>query len=135
MGHFKIVEFDCNCKNEKCPAKSANGELHIAVSLICALERVRVKLGKPITIRSGMRCKPYNKLVGGVVASQHMLGTAADITCAKTDLTALYMLCLAEPALTAIGDGRISGGFIHVDVRPNAGAEHGGGKRKEWTYN
>ena len=44
------------------------------------LDPLREAWGKPIKVNSGYRCRALNKAVGGVPASQHMLGQAADIT-------------------------------------------------------
>lgn len=43
------------------------------------LQPLRDKVGKPITISSGYRCKKLNELVGGSPTSQHVTGEAADI--------------------------------------------------------
>jgi zinc D-Ala-D-Ala carboxypeptidase len=45
------------------------------------MERVRVLLGKPITITSGYRGPALNKAIGGAVNSAHMEGLAADFIC------------------------------------------------------
>ncbi len=42
------------------------------------LEPVRAMFGKPVIITSGYRCGTVNRLIGGSVRSQHMLGEAAD---------------------------------------------------------
>ena len=39
---------------------------------------LRDRLGEPIAITSGYRCPEVNRLVGGVVNSQHTRGEAAD---------------------------------------------------------
>ena len=44
------------------------------------LDPLRQAWGKPIKVNSGYRCRALNKAVGGVPASQHLLGQAADIT-------------------------------------------------------
>lgn len=43
------------------------------------LQPLREKLGKPIIVTSGFRCKELNEKVGGVANSQHTTGEAADI--------------------------------------------------------
>lgn len=43
------------------------------------LQPLRDKVGKPITVSSGYRCKKLNELVGGSATSQHVTGEAADI--------------------------------------------------------
>lgn len=42
------------------------------------LQPLRDALGEPIAITSGYRCPEVNRLVGGVVNSQHTRGEAAD---------------------------------------------------------
>jgi zinc D-Ala-D-Ala carboxypeptidase len=44
------------------------------------LEPLRFRLGKPIHILSGYRCRELNETVGGVGNSKHLYGQAADIT-------------------------------------------------------
>lgn len=43
------------------------------------LQPVRDKIGKPILISSGYRCKRTNRAVGGKATSHHIKGMAADI--------------------------------------------------------
>ena len=45
------------------------------------LQPLRDKLGKPIHVTSGYRCKELNRIVGGVPTSQHVKGEAADCYC------------------------------------------------------
>ena len=42
------------------------------------LNPLRERIGKPIIITSGYRCKKLNEIVGGVPNSQHTTGEAAD---------------------------------------------------------
>ena len=51
------------------------------------LEPLRTFAGVPIVISSGYRCGALNIKVGGVYASQHTLGEAADISLPKTEYT------------------------------------------------
>ena len=44
------------------------------------LDPVRESWGRPIVVNSGYRCPVLNRAVGGVPASQHVKGEAADIT-------------------------------------------------------
>ena len=50
------------------------------VSLCGVLQKIRDKYGKPIHINSGYRCPKLNSKVGGSKTSQHMNGSAADIS-------------------------------------------------------
>ena len=51
------------------------------------LEPLRAFAGRPIIISSGYRCLQLNVRVGGVYASQHTLGEAADIRLPQTPYT------------------------------------------------
>ena len=50
------------------------------VSLCGLLQKIRDKYGKPMHINSGYRCPKLNSKVGGSKTSQHMNGSAADIS-------------------------------------------------------
>lgn len=45
------------------------------------LQKIRDKLGEPIHISSGYRCKELNDMVGGSTNSDHLFGCACDIRC------------------------------------------------------
>lgn len=47
------------------------------------LQPLRDAWGKPLHINSGYRCPELNAAVGGVPASQHIKGEAADIACSE----------------------------------------------------
>lgn len=52
------------------------------------LDPARERLGEPIKVNSGYRCKELNDAVGGASTSQHITGCAADLRC--SDLNRLY---------------------------------------------
>lgn len=52
---------------------------NINALVLNVLDPLRAKIGRPIIITSGYRCKRVNELVGGSKTSQHMTGKAADI--------------------------------------------------------
>jgi len=103
--NFNEIEFACKC----C------GQVIISNELVIKLQKLRDLIGKPIHINSGYRCPKNNKEVGGVTNSQHVLGTATDITI--SGLTSKQIAKYAEQ----IGFGGIGiyQDFIHVDVRSN----------------
>lgn len=73
--YFKRDEFRCKCGGKYCngfPAEPKEQLVRIA-------DQLRKNLGVPITIVSGLRCKTWNAIQGGVSNSQHMYGEAADI--------------------------------------------------------
>lgn len=72
---FDREEFRCKCGGKYCngfPAEPKEKLVRIA-------DQLRKNLGVPITIISGLRCKTWNAIQGGVSDSQHMYGEAADI--------------------------------------------------------
>lgn len=73
--YFTRDEFKCKCGGKYCngyPAEPDERMVRIA-------DQLRKNLGVPITIVSGLRCKTWNAIQGGVSNSQHMYGEAADI--------------------------------------------------------
>jgi zinc D-Ala-D-Ala carboxypeptidase len=72
--NFNSDEFDCACSNLACK------NTLIDEGLIKLLEKFRTSVGTRININSGYRCEAHNAAVGGEEHSQHILGTAADIS-------------------------------------------------------
>ena len=73
--YFDRSEFKCKCGGKYCngyPAEPDERMVRIA-------DQLRKNLGVPITVVSGLRCKTWNAIQGGVSNSQHMHGEAADI--------------------------------------------------------
>lgn len=79
--NFKISEFRCGCKGKYHTRYAARAHR----DLVRALEQARTKLyrgGLPIV--SGWRCPKFNAQVGGIKASAHLYGRAADIPAKAT---------------------------------------------------
>lgn len=72
--HFLINEFACK-DGTAVPVHLLSNVRALAVNL----EIIRAFFGVPIIINSGYRTPAYNKFVGGVPASQHLLANAVDI--------------------------------------------------------
>jgi len=112
--NFKYKEMECPC----C------GKIHpIDPHLSFLLQSLREKINRPIYISrgGGIRCKKYNRKIGGYRYSPHLEGRAVDIHAKNMDIVSL-----AKQAKD-IGFTRIglypSNNFIHVDVlqpRPSA---------------
>lgn len=89
--HFQLAEFERSAIAQRhgirntCPS-----EFIPALEQLCrcVLEPLREYAGQPIIIGSGYRCNELNIRAGGVYASQHTLGEAADIQVPKTPYTA-----------------------------------------------
>ena len=79
------------------------------------MDKIRERVGRPVYIESGYRCEDHNREVGGVPNSQHVLGTAADIT---VDDISIDELADIAKECGADGVGRYYGlQFVHIDVR------------------
>lgn len=100
---------------------SQTGELGASVLHLCEhLENLRsVCNDRPLRIVSGWRSVLTNALVGGVTASQHLYGRAADIPAGYATVDQAL-----EAGFTGVGD--LDGWAIHVDVRPGIPAR--------WSY-
>ena len=76
MKWFKEGEFRCRC----CGGLPPDARENIRALVEEVLDPAREILGGPVTVNSGYRCAKHNREVGGVSASQHLRGEAADIT-------------------------------------------------------
>lgn len=73
--HFRKSEMKCKCGGKYCDGYPAG----IDAKLMGILEGLRSHYGKPVTIRSGLRCGRHNAAAGGAKNSKHKTGKAADI--------------------------------------------------------
>lgn len=109
--YFKKSEFACKC-GKYCDGYPAE----IDMDMVKVADQIRDKIGKPITINSGLRCKTHNANVGGVSNSQHLLGKAADLGC-PSGCTPAQMASIADEIMGDTGGiGTYSWG-IHIDTR------------------
>lgn len=111
--NFKVKEFACS---------DGSDPVFISPDLVEVLQKIRDHFKKAVTINSAYRTPGKNKAVGGATYSQHLYGTAADITVKGIDpkTVAAY----AETLMPDTGGIGIYKTFTHVDVRE---------KRSRWT--
>lgn len=109
---FTREEFRCKCDGKYC-----NGyPVDIDMNMVKIADQIRSRIGKPITVNSGLRCKTHNANVGGVSNSQHLFGNAADLGC-PSGFTPTQMASIAEEIMGDTGGiGTYSWG-IHIDTR------------------
>lgn len=79
-------------------------------ALVQALERLRAAVGRPLVVVSGHRCARWNRKVGGIKTSQHLIGRAADI---PGDYATAAQVRNAGFAGCGMRGGRV----VHVDVQ------------------
>lgn len=111
--HFKLKEFRCN-----------NGARNIKLDpqLVELCQKIRDELGKPLHVNSGFRTEGYNREIGGAQKSQHVRGTAADLT-PRGGVTVRQLYLVAKK----FNPGGLGGydNFVHVDVRKDGPARWG----------
>ena len=127
--NFKYSEIMCPCGCEKTSPIDAH--------LIYLLQSLREKLGEPIYISKGggIRCKKYNKWIGGYIDSPHLHGKAVDISVVGMDIIDLAKKA-KDVGFTRIGLYPFDN-FIHVDTvgpYPSASWVRTGGKPKDYKY-
>lgn len=103
--NFKLEEFICRC---------GCGGVVVDARLILALEEIRSRVGGPVYISSGFRCRRHNQIIGGVPDSFHTQGLAADITCPQ--MSVLEQAARLSTWVKGMGVNRAKN-FVHIDVR------------------
>ena len=103
---FQIREFAC---------RDGSDSVLIDLRLVHILQRIRDHFGRPVTLNSAYRTKEYNTRIGGAKASQHILGTAADIT--VKGVSPSTVAAYAETLLPDTGGIGRYATFTHIDVR------------------
>jgi len=113
--NFRVREF---------ASRDGSDKILICDNLVRMLQTIRDHFGVPVSITSGYRSPRHNAAVGGASNSQHVLGTAADIT-----VRGITPRAIAQYAewLGAGGIGLyLRSNFTHVDTRR---------VRSRWTQN
>ncbi len=107
--NFRLSEFR--------PGRHSYDYIRVSPALVRALEDIRARTGRPITVTSGYRPPDYNREIGGASNSCHIDGLAADIYCDGLTTDQLYDIC--EQVIGKRGGIGYypKSGFIHVDVR------------------
>ena len=115
--NFSLREFRCK------DGTDVPEELLDNVQLLAEnLQKLRDRLGAPITVISGYRSPAYNRRVGGVKRSQHLLATAADIKVrnhSPADVQGIVISMIKSGELHQGGVG-VYPSFLHYDVRGRA---------------
>lgn len=110
--YFTKAEFKCECGGKYCNGYPTD----IDMNMVKFADAIRQRIGKPIPVNSGLRCKTHNANVGGVSNSQHLYGTAADLGC-PSGVTPAKMAAIAEEVMGNTGGIGIYSWGIHIDSR------------------
>ena len=109
--YFRPEEFKCKC-GKHCDGYPAK----IDMTMVRYADAIRKRLGVPLIVNSGLRCKQHNANVGGVKNSQHVLGAACDLG-APAGVSPEKMAQVAEEVIGNTGGIGIYGWGIHIDSR------------------
>lgn len=109
---FDREEFRCKCGGLYCHGFPAEPD----EQMVRYADEIRRRLGVPLHVNSGLRCKVWNQKNGGANQSQHMAGFACDL--GKPDgITADQMYRVAEEVIGDTGGIGIYDWGIHIDRR------------------
>ncbi|MDO5606105.1 MAG: D-Ala-D-Ala carboxypeptidase family metallohydrolase [Paracoccus sp. (in: a-proteobacteria)] len=92
------------------------GKLLVNADALDRLQALRNALGKPLIVTSAYRSPEHNRAVKGAVRSQHLTGTAFDISMANHDPTA-FIAAARKVGFGGIGTYPRSN-FVHIDTGP-----------------
>ena len=104
--NFTVIEFAC---------KDGSDKILIDTKLIDVLQDIRNHFKKPVCITSAYRNESYNRLIGGVSNSQHILGTASDIIVEGIEPKKVAQY--TETLLQGTGGIGLYENFVHIDTR------------------
>lgn len=103
-------EFRCQCGGKYC-----NGfPVEPSQTLVELLDDVREHFGRPGHRSSGLRCKTWNAIQGGVDTSRHMSGKAMDFRIEGHTAAQVLAYLQQHPSSRYAYD--IDGTYVHVDV-------------------
>ena len=110
--NFTLAEFRCRCG---CGGESKPEILDNLKKTAAMLERVRAACGgRGLVVTSGYRCAKHNAAVNGAKGSLHLIGKAADVTCATLSPAEVQRIARGVSEVHGLGLGKT---FTHLDVR------------------
>lgn len=117
-GYFSAREFYCQCG-------CGLGVEAMQPAFLHRLIAARSLSAAPFVINSSIRCRKHNATVGGVDASAHVGGWAADIAAVSSPRRYQILIAAQTAGFNRIG---IGSKFVHLDCDP------GKPGHVVWTY-
>jgi len=122
--NFSPEEIACN----------GDGKVMLNFRALDMLQKLRIKIGRPLILNSAYRSPAYNKKIGGAKASKHMEGIAFDV---RMDNHNPEQFERAAVELGFRGIGHYPGSnFMHVDARKSDSVVRwvGTGANAKWFF-
>jgi hypothetical protein len=104
------------CRRRNSPGEE--GWTRVVPEVRIRIMRVQSRFGRRLIINSGYRPPAYNACVGGATNSQHMQGTALDVTWAGINIENRNEFIRIAREEGFRGIGRYGTRFVHVDIGP-----------------
>lgn len=104
-------EFRCRCGGKYCSGFPAEPDR----TLVELADDLRARAGKPAKASSGLRCRIWNEIQGGVANSRHLTGKALDFSI--EGLSGQQLLEMAQKDSRTRYAYIIDGSWVHVDVQ------------------
>lgn len=108
---FDRSEFKCTCNGKYCNGFPVEPD----EKLVRTVNQIRKHFGRAFSPNSAIRCSRRNSEVGGVSNSQHLYGTAVDIS--VPGVSPADAAAYAETLLPGTGGIGIYSWGIHIDTR------------------
>lgn len=108
--YWSKEEFQCRCGGKYCDGFPQEPD----EKLVKLADRVRTYFGRPGYSSSGLRCKTWNEIQGGVRNSRHMEGKALDFRIAGSTAQQVLAFIQNLPGVRYAYD--IDGTYVHMDV-------------------
>ena len=109
--YFSRSEFACTCGGKYCNGFPVEPD----EDMVRVVNQIRKHFGVPFTPNSAIRCATRNAEVGGVSNSQHLYGTAVDISIPGVSPQTAYNY--ADSLMPNTGGVGVYSWGIHVDSR------------------
>ena len=109
--YWNREEFRCRCGGKYCDGFPAEPDR----TLVELVDDLRADAGKPGHASSGLRCKVWNSLQGGVENSRHLTGKALDFYIEGLSGAQILSRAQADPRTRYAYI--IEGQWVHVDVQ------------------
>ncbi len=116
MSHFTPSEFYCKCGRPECDALR-----DITTDHANRLEKLRERVGRPMVITSGLRCRFWNEHEKGEPDSEHLTGQGTDIaagTSAERWQLVAANFAGALPVFERLGVGKSVVHFGSASLKP-----------------